>query len=191
MYPEDVMGIGSYVGELRQSPDGQLYQWVEGVDGFGNPMGFWKVIRAIGRGIRKVARIPLVRRLLPVAAGLIPGIGPAAAAGITAAQSAGILGADPELSGMGSYVGEMAQGPDGQLYQWVDTVDGFGNPIGFWKALRSIGRGIRKFTRIPLVRRLLPAAAGLIPGIGPAAAAGITAAQSAGFLGQDYYGHPY
>jgi hypothetical protein len=28
-----MMGIGNYVGETRREPDGQLYQWVEGVDG--------------------------------------------------------------------------------------------------------------------------------------------------------------
>ena len=36
------LGIGNYVGEIRQGPDGQLYEWVEGVDGLGNPIGFWK-----------------------------------------------------------------------------------------------------------------------------------------------------
>jgi hypothetical protein len=31
----DMMGIGNYVGEVRRGPDGQVYQWVEGVDGLG------------------------------------------------------------------------------------------------------------------------------------------------------------
>ena len=35
-----VMGLGHYVGEVRQGPGGQLYEWVEGVDGLGNPIGF-------------------------------------------------------------------------------------------------------------------------------------------------------
>ena len=43
--PQDMtnmMGIGSYVGEVRRGPNGQVYQWVEGVDGLGNPIGFFK-----------------------------------------------------------------------------------------------------------------------------------------------------
>ena len=51
--PQDMtnmMGIGSYVGEVRRGPDGQVYQWVEGVDGLGNPIGFWK-------GLKKLATL--------------------------------------------------------------------------------------------------------------------------------------
>lgn len=56
-----VMGIGSYVGEMRHGPDGQLYEWVEGVDGLGNPIGFWKkAFKAVG----KLASGALVR-LIP------------------------------------------------------------------------------------------------------------------------------
>ena len=35
-----MMGVG-YLGEVRQGPDGALYQYVQGVDGLGNPIGFW------------------------------------------------------------------------------------------------------------------------------------------------------
>lgn len=49
------LGVGNYVGEIRQSPDGQLYEWVEGVDGLGNPIGFWKALKAVGRGVGKAA----------------------------------------------------------------------------------------------------------------------------------------
>ncbi|MDX2033434.1 MAG: hypothetical protein SF339_22350 [Blastocatellia bacterium] len=59
--PSQVMGIGSYVGEMRYGPDGQLYEWVEGVDGLGNPIGFWKkAFKAVG----KIARGALVK-LIP------------------------------------------------------------------------------------------------------------------------------
>lgn len=181
MYPEDVIGIGSYVGEIRQAPNGELYQWEEGVDGFGNPVGFWKAIR---KGVSRLAR-----KYLPQAAAMIPGVGPAAAAGIRAAQSAGILGQyETDIMGFGSYVGEIRQGPDGDLYQWEEGVDGLGNAVGFWKAIKKVGRAIRKVARLPVVRKLLPAAAAFIPGVGPAAAAGIRAAQGAGILG--YYGRP-
>ncbi len=30
----------THAGEIRQGPGGQLYQWVEGIDGLGNPIGF-------------------------------------------------------------------------------------------------------------------------------------------------------
>lgn len=53
--PDYELGIGRYVGELRQGPDGQLYEWVEGVDGLGNPVGFWKAVKAAGRAVGKAA----------------------------------------------------------------------------------------------------------------------------------------
>ncbi len=52
----DMMGIGNYVGEVRRGPDGQVYQWVEGVDGLGNPIGLWNPFKAIKK---------LVVRLIP------------------------------------------------------------------------------------------------------------------------------
>jgi hypothetical protein len=55
----DMMGIGNYVGEVRRGPDGQVYQWVEGVDGLGNPIDFFK---------------KLVSKALPLAK-MIPGAG--------------------------------------------------------------------------------------------------------------------
>ena len=43
----------STLGEVRQGPDGSLYQWVQGVDGLGNPFGIWKKLRKIGRAVTK------------------------------------------------------------------------------------------------------------------------------------------
>ena len=98
-----VMGIG-FLGEVRQGPDGNLYEWVQGVDGLGNPFGFWRRFRR------------LVRRALPLAqkyASFIPGYGPAIAAGIKAAtpllRQAGVAG----YAGLGA----LYQAPDGSLYQ--------------------------------------------------------------------------
>ena len=34
-------GLG-YVGELYEDLDGDLYEWVEGVDAWGDPIGFWQ-----------------------------------------------------------------------------------------------------------------------------------------------------
>ena len=63
-----MMGVG-YLGEVRQGPDGALYQYVQGVDGLGNPIGgFWSGLR------RRVKSV--VGRALPFAqrvASFIPG----------------------------------------------------------------------------------------------------------------------
>lgn len=120
----DLMGLGAYMGEIRQGPDGHLYEWVEGVDGLGNPIGFWKILKRVGRGLKKVARVALPFTKF------IPGVGPAIYAAGSLAQRAGILGQ--------AQVGEIAQGEDGQLYQYVEGVDGLGNPVGFWKPLRRL-----------------------------------------------------
>jgi len=61
----EIMGIGSYVGEIRQGPDGNLYEWVHGVDGLGNPVGFWKkAFKAIKGAATKVVKAGLAR-LIP------------------------------------------------------------------------------------------------------------------------------
>jgi hypothetical protein len=89
------------------------------------------------------------------------------------------------------YLGEVAEGPDGNLYQWVGGVDGLGNPVGFWKRLR---RGLRSITRrtLPLVQR----AAAFVPGpYGAAIAAGLRTAtpflRQAGVANGDSIGTPY
>jgi hypothetical protein len=119
-YPGDdgetqMMGLGSYIGELRQGSDGSLYQWTQGIDGLGNPVGFWKKLR---RGLRQVARraLPIASRLAP----LVPG-GAAVAAGLTKVtpylQQAGVAGYD----GLGATgLGALYEAPDGTLYQQIE-----------------------------------------------------------------------
>lgn len=141
MDPTQVMGIGSYVGEVRRGPDGQPYQWVQGVDGLGNSIGFWKKITGAVKGLVSKA-MPLVK--------FIPGIGPVIAQvrgavkgfctglpklGPVVQQSpdikpvyqigtklcsilskAGIAGADDGIM----------QSPDGQLYEVVEGIGEFG-----------------------------------------------------------------
>jgi hypothetical protein len=104
-----MMGIGR-VGEVRQGPDGRLYQWVQGVDGLGNPIGFWRALRRVGRGLRRVAQraLPIVQQVAP----LVPGGGAVTAALRAAApvlQRAGVTG----QNGLGA----LYQAPDGSLYQ--------------------------------------------------------------------------
>ncbi|MEK6801871.1 MAG: hypothetical protein AABZ34_04290 [Nitrospirota bacterium] len=211
-----MMGIG-YLGEMRQGPDGNLYQYVQGVDGLGNPIGgFWSKFK---RGLRKV------HSLAQRGASFIPGpYGAAIRAGLKIAtpilQKAGVAGnegigalyeapdgslyqvqgmdADEELRGIGDeamtqmmgvgYLGEVRQGPDGNLYQYVQGVDGLGNPIGgFWSKLK---RGLRK------VHSLAQRGASFIPGpYGAAIRAGLKIAtpilQKAGVAGYEGLGALY
>jgi hypothetical protein len=128
-----MMGIG-YLGEVRRGPDGRLYEWVEGVDGLGNPVGFWKGLKRLARraapylvpggaavaiGQRLLRQAPVrrfLRRAMPLVqqfAPFIPGVGPAAAAALKVAspvlREAGVTG----YGGLGA----LYQAPDGSLYQ--------------------------------------------------------------------------
>jgi hypothetical protein len=79
-----VMGVGSYVGEIREGPDGHLYEWVQGVDGLGNPIGFWKkalkVVKEVGKGALKVVGNilipPPLRFIAKRVCNFLPRIGP-------------------------------------------------------------------------------------------------------------------
>ncbi|WP_327352106.1 hypothetical protein [Streptomyces sp. NBC_01304] len=47
-------------GEVRRGRDGRLYEWVEGYDGLGSPVGFWSLIPALAKTV-----LPLAARYLP------------------------------------------------------------------------------------------------------------------------------
>jgi hypothetical protein len=220
-----VMGIG-YLGEVRAGPDGNLYQWVQGVDGLGNPVGFWKALRRIGRHLR-----PFIRQALPLAqrfAPMIPGVGPAVSTALRVAtpflRQAGVagngfgelyqapdgtvyefqgLGAEEDFQGFGQeelmqvmgvgQLGELRQGPDGNFYQWVQGVDGLGNPFGFWKKLKRLARKARPFLQkaLPIAQKIAP----FIPVYGPAIAAGLKVAtpilKQTGIVGTEGLGELY
>jgi hypothetical protein len=205
-----MMGVG-YLGEVRQGPDGSLYQYVQGVDGLGNPVGgFWSRLR------RRVKSV--VGRALPFAqrvASFIPGpYGTAVATALKAAtpilQQAGVAGheglgalyeapdgslyqvqglaEDDELRGIGEgeinhmmgigYVGELRQGPDGAVYQYVQGVDGLGNLTGWWSKWTSRARRA--------IQRALPIAqqvASVIPGGTAALTAATPILKEAGVAG--------
>jgi hypothetical protein len=128
----NMMGIGSYVGEVRRGPDGQVYQWVEGVDGLGNPIGFW-------RGLKKLASTAL-----PLAK-MIPGVGPIIAAVKpfcqTLPQVQPLIQQAPGIQpiytlgtkicnvlgkvGIAGAEDAIMEAPDGQLYE---VVEGIGAP---------------------------------------------------------------
>ena len=130
--PQDMtnmMGIGSYVGEVRRGPNGQVYQWMEGVDGLGNPIGFWK-------GLKKLAS-----KALPIAK-MIPGIGPIIGAVKpfcqTLPQVQPLIQQAPGIQpiytlgtqickvlgkvGIAGAEGAIMEAPDGQLYEVVESI---------------------------------------------------------------------
>jgi hypothetical protein len=81
--PTRVVGAGA-PGEVRQGPDGNLYQWVHGADGLGNPVGFWNMIPAIAS-----AALPLLQNVLspqPAAAPAPPALPAPAVPGLLPAQ---------------------------------------------------------------------------------------------------------
>jgi hypothetical protein len=150
-------GYEATFGEIRQGPDGSMYQFVQGVDGLGNPIGIWRRLRKLGKR--------LVRHAMPFAQRIAPFI-PGGAAALTAAtpilRQAGIAG----LGGMG-YLGELRQGPGGDVYQLVQGFDGLGNPVGIWKRLRRLGR--RAFRVASQVAPLIPGGAAALTAITPIA----------------------
>ena len=194
-----VMGLGC-AGQVAQGMDGNLYQWVQGTDGLGNPVGFWqrwagqrrpRSHRAWPRRFRQYTPVPMVpvapQMVCPppppvVAAVATPQAVPAtptvaptamhpagataptvmpgapAAPAVTATAGWG-LGEEDVTRFMGlGYPGEVRTGPDGNLYQWVQGVDGLGNPVGWGWALRRLRRVAKRLA--PLAQRLAP----LIPG---------------------------
>lgn len=61
---------------------------------------------------------------------------------------------DPALQGAGT-LGEVRQAADGSLYEWVETVDGLGNPIGgFWNKIKSALKVVKEVA--PLVAPMVP-----------------------------------
>ena len=200
-----MMGVG-YLGEVRQGPDGALYQYVQGVDGLGNPMGFWRRLKRFARRVVQKA-LPIAQQFAPI----IPG-GAAALTAVTPfLKQAGVAGHDglgalyeapdgslyqvqglaedadlrgidedavTQMMGIG-YLGELRQGPDGAVYQYVQGVDGLGNPIGgFWSRLR---RRAKKFVAqaLPIAQQV----ASVIPGGTAALTAATPILKEAGVAG--------
>ena len=178
--PQDMtnmMGIGSYVGEVRRGPDGQVYQWVEGVDGLGNPIGFWK------GGLKK-----LVSRALPIAK-MIPGVGPIIGAVKPFCQTLPQMrpliqqapGVQPIYTlgtkickvlgkvGIAGAEGAIMEAPDGQLYE---VIEGIGEDGAVRRSVRpvwlSIPATIRPRRGRQGARPVVPAAS-TVPAMQPVA----------------------
>jgi len=127
---QQMMGTG-YLGEIRRGPDGYAYQWVQGIDGLGNPMGFWKRLRGLVRKfaprlINTIVPPEVLKAALPIVqrvASYLP---------LPQAQAiaAGLKYATPVLreAGVAGYagLGALYQAPDGRLYQlqsWGEAND--------------------------------------------------------------------
>ncbi|MGR8981786.1 MAG: hypothetical protein ACU84H_17080 [Gammaproteobacteria bacterium] len=138
----EMMGIGNYVGEVRRGPDGQLYQWVHGVDGLGNPVGFWKKLKSVvGKvtsaipGVSHVKKIAkgfcsVLPKIQPIVS-LHPAIGPVARIGTKVCgtlKRVGLLGVD----------GEIMQAPDGQHYEVIEGIGEFGESQMMMRPVRLI-----------------------------------------------------
>jgi hypothetical protein len=143
--PQDLtnmMGIGSYVGEVRRGPDGQVYQWVEGVDGLGNPIGFWKGLKRLASKALPLAKMipgvgPIISAVKPFCQTLpqlqpfiqqAPGIQPVYTLGTKICKvlgKAGIAGAE----------GAIMEAPDGQLYE---VVEGIGEDGTVRRSVRAV-----------------------------------------------------
>ncbi|XQQ06500.1 MAG: hypothetical protein EDM05_56615 [Leptolyngbya sp. IPPAS B-1204] len=192
-----MMGTG-YLGETRMGPDGNLYQWVEGIDGLGNPIGFWNKLKKLGkRAVRTVARYyPPAQALKLVSPGSgYDGLGSLyQAADGSLYQMQGLsgdeegMGADDltQVMGLGSYLGETRMGPDGNIYQWVQGVDGLGNPIGFWKKWKKKLRGFVQKT-LPLAQKIAP----FVPGGSAVLTAATPFLKQAGIAGHNGLGALY
>jgi hypothetical protein len=174
--PQDMtnmMGIGSYVGEVRRGPDGQVYQWVEGVDGLGNPIGFFKKLLSKALPFAKMLPGvgPIIGAVKPFCQTLpkmqpfiqqAPGIQPIYTLGTKICKvlgKVGIAGAE----------GAIMEAPDGQLYEVVEGIGEDGtvrrSVRKVWLKIpaeigpRRVRRGVRRpVSTAPTVRAVLPGA---------------------------------
>ena len=163
----DMMGIGNAVGEMRRGPDGQVYQWVEGVDGLGNPIGFWKGLKS------------LVSKALPLAK-MIPGVGPIIGAVKPFCQTLPQLqpfiqqapGIQPIYTlgtkickvlgkvGIAGAEGAIMEAPDGQLYE---VLEGIGENGAVRRSVRRVWLSIPATIRPRRMRRGVRAPVSTVP----------------------------
>ena len=140
---QQMMGIG-YLGEIRRGPDGQAYQWVQGVDGLGNPIGFWKKLKKWGTRLAKTALkyyppaaalrslAPLASRALPyiqrmASQAVAPAVPVVPVTPVTPVIPTAAAEATPAEAGTAGWgLGALFQAPDGRLYQvqgWGEADD--------------------------------------------------------------------
>lgn len=179
-------------GGIQEGPDGRLYEWVEGLSAWGEPVGYWQGLRDVP--VEPRASIAGLGALYEAPDGSVyrlQGVGEDEAGEGSGAESAEAAPAEPPAApkmGAGR-PGEVRTGPDGHRYRWVLGVGPAGRRVGFWRRMRPHPRpqhpGPRPHPapgraraghgrppapgqrhRRPLLKRLLPlakVAASLIP----------------------------
>jgi len=195
-----LQGLG-YFGDVYEGIDGNLYEWVHGVDAWGGSIGFWQGLSPStdSDGIGSLYETP--DGCLYRVQGLSEDAAPAAEAEAPAAPEQESEAKATPAMGPGR-PGQIRVGPDGKRYRWVLGRDAQGKSRGFWRRVRPAfwgpprpyahrpgarfrplraGYAARRRPpgRRPLLRRILPiarAATALIPGVGPAVATGLTVA---------------
>jgi hypothetical protein len=194
--PEDL-------ADVHEGVDGNLYEWVEGLSAWGEPVGFWQGL----------AEVPVDTRMSGLGALYQASDGNLYQMGGLEADKDDEEDDDGKEGTMGPKLGpgkpgEIRVGPQGRKYRWVLGLGPGGMRSGFWRRLhpraaaavrgaappprargaapgRRPGVGappppapVRK-KRKPFLKKLLPFAkfaTSFIPGVGPAVRAGLTVA---------------
>jgi hypothetical protein len=133
-----MMGIGSYVGEVRRGPDGQVYQWVEGVNGLGNPIGFWKGLRRVASLASKFTPLGPITGAVKQFCQTLPQLQPVIQQAPDArpvytlgTKICKVLG----KVGIAGAEGAIMEAPDGQLYE---VIEGIGEDGAVRRSVRRV-----------------------------------------------------
>jgi hypothetical protein len=140
----DLSGFGD-VAEVHEAADGNLYEWVEGLSAWGEPVGFWQGLTEVGVDTRAPEALGLGALYQASDGSLyqIRGLDEEAEKEgadeqADAKEADGDADGDPQKKlkmGPGR-PGEIRVGPDGKRYRWVLGVGPGGKRTGFWRRLR-------------------------------------------------------
>ena len=196
-------GLSNF-GQVFEGIDGHLYEWVEGLNGDGESIGFWRGLSDEPSGVNGLGALYAAPDgSVYELHGFAEEEAAAPPSPATAEDGDEGGGEDkPAMSPMGvGKPGEIRTGKDGKKYRWVIGRDAQGKRTGSWRRVRPVGRLLRRLAqrpgqrpmpapggrpgaarpggRKPFLKRLLPFAkfaTALIPGVGPAVATGLTVA---------------
>jgi hypothetical protein len=159
----EMSGFGE-VAEVHEGPDGNLYEWVEGLSAWGEPVGYWQGLSEV-----PVQPAPALGALYQASDGSLyqmHGLGEEEEEKEESAEEPPAEdgdGAGPAKKMGPGKPGEIRVGPDGKRYRWVMGLGPGGKRTGFWRRLRP-----RPRRPGPQVRRAAPGGARR-PGARPAA----------------------
>ena len=189
LYGDDDAGRMSGFGDfadVHEDADGNLYEWIEGLSAWGEPIGFWQGLSEIPVEPR-APDAPGLGALYQASDGTVyqlHGLGEEEQEPAPDEEAGGEGEAAPEPApkmGPGK-PGEIRVGPDGHRYRWIVGVGAGGKRTGFWRRLKrrpaprghapqarrpapgaphrpgARHRAGRSHERKPLLKRLLPIA---------------------------------